>query len=155
MKEFNPFIQEGKGIKKTEGPKKKSFGYQILGFGSGGVPPKFVAATGGTITTSGNFKIHTFTGNGTFSVTCAGDDKGSNTVSYIVVAGGGGTGYGGGGAGGFRESRAAGDSYTASPLNATSGPLYNIPVSVQGYPVSIGGGGGSGPSGVYHGGGGN
>ena len=29
----------------------------------------FVTATGGTITTSGNFKIHTFTGPGTFTVT--------------------------------------------------------------------------------------
>ena len=28
----------------------------------------FIAATGGTITTSGNFKIHTFTGPGTFTV---------------------------------------------------------------------------------------
>ena len=32
----------------------------------------FVAATGGTITTSGNYKIHTFTGPGTFQVTNAG-----------------------------------------------------------------------------------
>ena len=51
--------------------------------------------------------------------------------------------------GGFRESRAAIDCYAASPLNTTSGPTYNIPVSVQGYPISIGGagrGGGYGPS---------
>ena len=36
---------------------------------------KFINATGGTVTTSGNFKIHTFTGPGTFCVsgiaTCA------------------------------------------------------------------------------------
>ena len=29
--------------------------------------PLFITATGGTITTSGNFKIHTFTGDGTFT----------------------------------------------------------------------------------------
>ena len=106
--------------------------------------PQFVAASGGTITTSGNFKIHTFTGPGTFCVSAVGNACGSNTVSYAVVAGGGsgGSDYGGGGgAGGFRESKAASDSYTASPLNATSGPGYNLPVSAQGYPISIGAGG--------------
>ena len=104
---------------------------------------KFVTATGGTITTCGNFKIHTFTGPGTFSVSCAGNPGGSDTVSYMVIAGGGGGGYytPGGGAGGYRESKAATDSYTASPLNATSGPTYNLPVSVQGYPITVGGGG--------------
>ena len=34
--------------------------------------PPFVAATGGTVTTSGDFKIHTFTSSGTFSVTAGG-----------------------------------------------------------------------------------
>ena len=33
----------------------------------------YVAATGGTVTTSGNFKIHTFTGDGCFVVSCAGN----------------------------------------------------------------------------------
>ena len=109
-----------------------------------GVPP-YIVATGGTITTvCTNFKVHTFTGPGTFTVTNAGGPGGSETVSYLVVAGGGGAGYyygGAGGAGGFRESKAATDSYTASPLNATSGPTYNLPVSVQAYPITIGAGG--------------
>ena len=74
------------------------------------IPTKFVTATGGTITTSGNFKIHTFTGPGTFTVSCAGNAQGSNTVSYMVV-GGGGTGGkmrgGGGGAGGYREGKSS------------------------------------------------
>ena len=46
----------------------------------------FVAATGGTETTSGDFKIHTFTAPGTFTVTCAGNAAGSSTVDYLVVA---------------------------------------------------------------------
>ena len=29
-------------------------------------PAVFISATGGTVTTDGNFKIHTFTGDGTF-----------------------------------------------------------------------------------------
>jgi hypothetical protein len=52
----------------------------------GAAPIKFVAATGGTITTvCTNFKVHTFTGPGTFTVTCAGNSGGSNTVDYLVV----------------------------------------------------------------------
>jgi hypothetical protein len=32
-------------------------------------PPEYVAATGGTVTCCGDYKIHTFTGPGTFTVT--------------------------------------------------------------------------------------
>ena len=106
---------------------------------------EFITATGGTITTvDTNFKVHTFTGPGTFTVCSVGNAQGSNTVSYMVVAGGGGGGAeegGGGGAGGFRESKASSDTYTASPLNATSGPGFNLPVSAQGYTITVGGGG--------------
>ncbi|MDC0648102.1 hypothetical protein OAP46_00150 [bacterium] len=105
----------------------------------------FITATGGTITTvDTNFKVHTFTGPGTFTVCSVGNAAGSNTVSYMVVAGGAGGGGeegGGGGAGGFRESKASTDTYTASPLNATSGPGFNLPVSAQGYTITVGGGG--------------
>jgi hypothetical protein len=101
---------------------------------------EFVAATGGNATiTSGNFKTHIFTGPGTFCVSDNGNAAGSNTVDYFVVAGGGGTSTGGGGAGGFRVSNTAGcvPSGTMSPLSNTSG----LPVSVQGYPIVVGGGG--------------
>ena len=107
---------------------------------------KFVTASGGTETTSGNFKIHTFTGPGTFTVTCAGNAAGSNTVSYLVLAGGGSGGYnigGGGGAGGYREGLGLNDSYTGSPLRAPTG----VPVPAQAYPITVGGGAsGSGTS---------
>jgi hypothetical protein len=68
---------------------------------------QYITATGGTITCCGDYKIHTFTGPGTFCVSCAGNASGSNTVDYLVVAGGGGGGSaenpsGGGGAGGYR-----------------------------------------------------
>jgi len=105
-----------------------------------GAQASFITATGGTITTvCTNFKVHTFTGPGTFTVTCAGNAEGSNTVSYLVVAGGGGgaTEFAGGGAGGFREGRTTTCSYTASPLNAPAG----LPVSAQGYPITVGAGG--------------
>jgi len=106
--------------------------------------PQFVTATGGTITTSGDFKIHTFTGPGTFCVSNAGNACGSSTVDYMVVAGGGGgaansNGAGGAGAGGFRESSgAASGCYSASPLGSG---VSALPVAVQGYPITVGGGG--------------
>jgi hypothetical protein len=40
-----------------------------------------------------DYKIHTFTGPGTFTVTNAGNPGGSTTVDYLVVAGGGGGGW--------------------------------------------------------------
>ena len=64
--------------------------------------PAYIAATGGCITTCGNYKIHTFNSPGTFCVSTVGNSAGSNEVSYLVVAGGGSAGnnYGGGGGGG-------------------------------------------------------
>ena len=50
----------------------------------------FITATGGTITTCGNDKIHTFTGPGTFTVSSVASCAPNNLVSYMVVAGGGG-----------------------------------------------------------------
>ena len=104
----------------------------------------YVTATGGTITTSGDFKIHTFLGDGTFTVSDAGNSAGSNTVDFLVIAGGGGGGGqlgGGGGAGGYRES---------FPNPASGG----LSVSAQGYPITIGGGGNPGPQGHAGGAGG-
>jgi hypothetical protein len=102
-------------------------------------PPSYVTATGGTITTDGDFKVHTFTGDGTFTVTDAGDASTSNTVDYLIIAGAGGGGSsvncqtsgGGGGAGGYRIS---------FPNPATGGTS----VSAQAYPVTIGAGGAGG-----------
>jgi hypothetical protein len=37
----------------------------------------FIVATGGTVTCCGDYKIHTFTGPGTFTVTNAGNPLGS------------------------------------------------------------------------------
>ncbi len=99
-----------------------------------------ITATGGTITTSGDFKIHTFTGPGTFCVSAAGGPVAK--ADYMVIAGGGGGGpdHGGsGGAGGYRESYCAttSGSYTASPLASST----SLPITVQGYPITVGGGG--------------
>jgi hypothetical protein len=114
---------------------------------SGILPPAYVTATGGTITCCGDYKIHTFTGPGTFCVSCGGNAGGSNSVEYLVVAGGGGgaTWYGGSGAGagagagGFRlaSPSLAPVTYPAKPLAAPA----NLPVTAQGYPITVGAGG--------------
>jgi hypothetical protein len=88
------------------------------------------AATGGTITTDGDFKVHSFTSSGTFTVT---DNTG--TFDLLLIAGGGAAGAGnvttgtsaeragGGGAGGYR--------YYAGISS----------LSNQAYTITIGGGG--------------
>jgi hypothetical protein len=50
----------------------------------------FITATGGTITTVGDYKFHRFTGPGTFTVCSVGNPAGSDTIDTVVVAGGGG-----------------------------------------------------------------
>ena len=110
--------------------------------------PLFTEATGGTVATSGDFKIHTFTGDGTFAVSQIGNGPevptgGPQTVSYLVVAGGGaggdggGSGGGGGGAGGVREGRDIAPSYTASPIANSSG----LTITATSFPITVGAGG--------------
>jgi len=89
--------------------------------------PTYISATGGTITTCGDFKYHTFTSPGTFCVSSISNQPADNDVSYLVVAGGGGGnaagGGGGGGGGGFRMAPDA------------------ITVTATGFPITVGGGG--------------
>jgi hypothetical protein len=109
-------------------------GWRVIDTGSlseVNVTPGFVVATGGTITTCGDFKIHSFTGPGTFTVTNAGNSAGSNKADVLIVSGGGGGGgdlAGGGGGGGLVFIPSANNSV----LTATS------------FPISIGGGGAPG-----------
>ena len=102
----------------------------------------FITATGGTESTSGNFKIHTFTGPGTFTVNTISPVAPNNTVDYLVVAGGGSGAYfgGGGGAGGLRYYA------TCLPSPAPATPINNnpsgtsIPVTATGFPITVGAG---------------
>ena len=125
---------------------------------TGVVSQEYVAATGGTVTTvCTDFKVHTFTGPGTFCVSNAGNAAGSNTVDYLVIAGGGGggggessNGFGGsGGAGGAGGYRYSATTYCAPSNSPTIAPGTALPVSAQGYPITVGGGS-SGGNGVPH-----
>ena len=126
-------------------------------FTSGGA--NFISATGGTITCCGDFKIHTFTGPGTFTVSSLSATPANNEVSYIVVAGGGGAGNtgprgvasGGGGAGGFREKKSGIDTYTASPLNGAT----PISVTATSFPITVGAGAAANTGAFDHGNNGN
>jgi RHS repeat-associated protein len=90
-----------------------------------GSPSASVSGTGGTITTSGGYTIHTFTTSGTFTVTAGGN------VEVLAAGGGGGGGHNRGGGGG------------------AGGVVYNstFPVTAQPYAVTIGNGGAGGVAG--------
>ena len=71
----------------------------------GGGGPPYMEATGGSISTSGDYKIHTFNSGGSFVVNALGADATYGKAVYAVFVGGGGGGGathgGGGGAGGM------------------------------------------------------
>ena len=63
-------------------------GWILAGTGSNSnVQNPYIVATGGTITTCGNYKIHTFTSSGCFVVSNAATSSADNEVSYLIVAG--------------------------------------------------------------------
>ena len=87
--------------------------------------------TGGTITTSGGYRYHTFTSSGTFTV----PSGYSATAQALVIAGGGsgGSDYGGGGG--------AGGVVYASSSSISTGT----------YTVTVGAGASNGSGGAFHG----
>jgi len=117
-----------------------------------------VIATGGTITEVGEWRIHTFTGSSTFTLTSfIGSDIGTLYIDYLIVGGGGGAGYtdgGGGGGGGvvdgFRNlppgnhaivvggGAASSSSISLKGVNGSDSSFYSV--------TAPGGGGGGSPS---------
>ena len=130
---------------------------------AGLVPTLFFQATGGLISTCGDFKTHIFTGPGSFAVTgvAPAPSGNPNALEYLVVAGAGaGTGSsngispsyigGGGGAGGFRYNY-PGTCFTGAagtfPITVGAGganPATPGSDSVFSSITSAGGGGGGG-----------
>ena len=120
-------------------------------FASGGT--NFIDASGGTVTTCGNCKIHTFTGPGSFTVNKTANCSANNLVAYLVVAGGGSggsannnnNGASGAGAGGAREYKSPVTPYTSSPLDGNpsnpAGGGTAITITQQSYPITVGSGG--------------
>lgn len=115
----------------------------------------YIEATGGTTSQVGDYKIHTFTSPGTFTVTCKAVSSSNNIVDYLVVAGGGGGqwSYGGGGGGGFRffaNTTNNPQSGPGAPRNAYGSPSPSgtaVTVDNTAYPITVGAGGTGSPSG--------
>ena len=90
--------------------------------------------SGGTITTSGGYRIHTFTSSGSFVV----DSNGSlPSVEYLCVAGGGGGASGGGSGSGGRGGGGAGGMLTGTSTFA--GGTFTIAVGSGGAGGTTGG----------------
>jgi len=109
-------------------------------------PILFTSATGGTTleyNLSGKrYRSHTFTSNGTFTVTTVGDNiDDRNKVDFLVLAGGGSGSNdgGGGGAGGYQTS--------SGTSGANSAALPKITVNAQPYSIVVGAGGAGGGGG--------
>ena len=107
-----------------------------------GTNDTFVAATGGTTSTDGDYKVHKFDGSGTsnttnnFTVTQKAGDPKDNTIEVLVVGGGGSGGKWSGGGGG-----AGGVAHTYNyPLDHPSFPNAGGPWVI---PLQAGGGGAS------------
>jgi len=103
----------------------------------------FICASGGCISQSGDFRIHTFNSSANFIVNTAANAPADNAIDYLVVAGGGGIGStnrtGGGGGGGVRASAGTSTgSYTAGPLAAC---VASITASAGTFPIAVGAGG--------------
>lgn len=113
-----------------------------------------ITASGGTETTVGDFKVHTFTSGGTFTVSNVGSNP---EVEYLIVAGGGGGGYTtvspgsgvspGGGAGGMLSGNATvtATSYTitvgAGGLGQTSSTASTAGGNSSAFSITASGGG--------------
>jgi hypothetical protein len=102
--------------------------------------PTYIVATGGTESYCGDYKIHTFTSDATFTI-CTAPTPANNVVDYLVVAGGGGSGGygGGGGAGGVRAS-ATTYAIGCNPAGPLVACVSALPVSIQTYPITVGAG---------------
>ena len=115
----------------TEGTVERQFSIQVIA-----VP--FIQATGGTVTTSGDYKIHTFNNTSNFVVSEAGTAP-DNAVRYLVVAGGGG--------GGSAQSTSQGN-HNSGGGGGGGGMLFNntenFTVTAQTYLITVGGGGSGG-----------
>jgi len=114
------------------------------------------SGAGGTVTTDGNFKVHTFTSNGTFQFI-----TGAGVCDFLVVAGGGGGqsasggGGGGGGAGGliYQTSQTLVNSSFPVVIGAGGLGSSNIAAGTGGNSsfngqIAIGGGGGESGNGT-------
>ena len=146
----------------------------LIGTNLNATKDTLITATGGTITTDGNFKVHTFTtSTDDFVISSV---EGLGLVEYLIIGGGGGGGYqagGGGGAGGVLQGSAyfTAGTYDITICGGNSGkssgnqgagrgssssinPTSATGASINGYDKTLtaygGGGGANGTSDTYY-----
>jgi len=89
----------------------------------------YLIATGGTITQDGDYQIHTFTTNGTFTVTQLATDSANDVVEYLVA----GAGAGAGNSWNTWDGRGGGGGAAGGYLSASG-----FSVSLQAYDIIVG-----------------
>lgn len=106
-----PFISSVRGSFGAQSKSRRNFNQDMLS-----------RITGGTVTTAGGYRIHTFTSTGTSTFNTS--QWGSLNIEYLIIAGGGGGGNlgGGGGAGGMLSGSTsiAANSYSLTVGNGGS-----------------------------------
>ena len=100
-----------------------------------GIDTQFPVASGGSVTTSGDYKIHTFNSSSNFVVSKPGANP-NNKVRYLIVGGGGGGG----------SSQSLNEGNHTSGAGAGAGGMrfnnaYDYTITGQTYAISVGGGG--------------
>ena len=107
-----------------------------VGEGTGSVPLYMTATnTNGTETIDGDYKVVTFNTSGTFTPTVGTGLPESDSVEYLVIAGGGAGGYvhaGAGGAGGYRTATNFTVTNTALTVTVGAGAAGNSNSSTNG-----------------------
>lgn len=127
-------------------------GFSGYGLSSGAT---FISASGGTTADSGNYRYHTFSSSGTFTVSAAPSGK---FIDFIIVAGGGGSsrnsGGAGGGGGGVVEKLAQSIGTGSFSVTVGAGGTFETPGgnSLFKGETAIGGGQGNGSGVGYSGG---
>lgn len=98
----------------------------------------YINATGGTITTAGGYRTHTFNSTDQFFINGISSTPSRNIIDYLIVAGGGG--------GGGTDGNGAAGGGGGGMINST------VTVGAGTYTITVGGGGSAGGGGAGRGG---
>jgi hypothetical protein len=113
-----------------------AFNFSVASYTS--TPSQYIVATGGVITTSGSYKIHTFSNDSSYFSVQQVPNYPSNSAEILIVAGGGG---GGGSTGGTSNNGGAGGGGAGQLIYSSS---YALPLGTYIATVGNGGTGGTG-----------
>jgi len=131
---------------KKEKPLLGSFGSGASGFGFSRKKRGLVLSiSGGSVSTSGDYKIAEWSGPGSITVTSYAEDSPGNNVDIYMVGGGGGGGRTSGSASGHPifAPKGGGGGGAGGVIDAPGFDITTLPASIS---ITIGGGGGGAPN---------